>query len=232
VPPRALGAATLDAIIEKVVPIADAAGCYAVGPATAVDVTATLRSGTLTGTVPGVHGDVVVRTTYSRLAPKHRLRAWVQLLALAAQADGRQWRAVTVGRGQGNRARAAVARLRTPDPSLAARHLDDLVELRRAALREPLPMPVAAACAYAQSRHGGDLEVQALDSARRVWHSAFEDIDRHHALCWGEGVELDALLDAPRAGERPWWPDDGTRLGVLARRVWAPLLDHEETETP
>jgi exodeoxyribonuclease V gamma subunit len=232
VPPKALGAATLDAIVEKVVPIAGAAQRYAVGPATVVDVTAALPSGVLTGTVPGVHGEVVVRTTYSRLAPKHRLRAWVQLLALSADHGGaREWRAVTVGRAQGTRPRAAVARLRAPDPNFAAERLEELVQLRRRALREPLPMPVAAACAYAQSRHGGDLEVQALESARRVWRSAFEDVDRHHALCWGEGMALDALLDAPNGDEAVWWPEEGTRLGVLARRVWAPLLDHEETET-
>jgi exodeoxyribonuclease V gamma subunit len=232
VPPKALGAATLDAIVEKVVPIAAAAERYTVGPATGVDVTAALGSCVLTGTVPGVHGSVVVRTTYSRLAPKHRLRAWVQLLALSADRGGAgDWRAVTVGRAQGSRPRAAVARLRAPAAAFAAERLAELVELRRRALREPLPMPVAAACAYAQSRQGGDLEVQALDSARRVWASAYEAEDRHHALCWGEDVALDVLLGPPEKDESVWWPEEGTRLGVLARRVWAPLLDHEETET-
>ena len=34
-------------------------------------------------------------------------------------------------------------------------------------------------------------------------------------------------LGTPDATERAWWPDDRTRFGVLARRVWDVLLRHE-----
>jgi exodeoxyribonuclease V gamma subunit len=218
-----------------------------VGPARAVDAVVDLPSGTaLTGTVPGVHGDVVVRTTYSRLGAKHRLRAWVQLLALVGSRDGTAdgsgggsgggsgtdpaWRAATVGRAQGRRPGASVARLRTPSAPWALQRLDDLVRLRERALREPLPMPVATAFAYARSRHAGDSEVQAMEEATRAWDGGFEKTDEHHVLCFGAGAPLAAVLGVPDRTEQAWWPQDGSRLGVLARRVWEPLLDHEEIE--
>jgi exodeoxyribonuclease V gamma subunit len=75
-----------------------------VGAARAVDVVAALPSGAVvTGTVPGVHDTRVVRAEYSKLGPKHRLRAWVQVLALAASAEApagsrEGWHAATVGR--------------------------------------------------------------------------------------------------------------------------------------
>jgi exodeoxyribonuclease V gamma subunit len=232
VPPRTLGRTTLAEIEQEVLPIAAAARRYTVGDAATVDVTAELPSGTrLSGTVPGVHGDVVVRATYSRLAPKHRLRAWVQLLALVAAQPGRPWRAVTVGRAPGNRPLASVARLTAPDPAEAAAYLDELVRLRELATREPLPMPVAAACAYARTRYGGNSPEQALDAAAKDWNGGFERGDAYHVLCWGEEAPLPGLVGEPDGSDRRRWPQDTAPLGVLARTVWNPLLGHEESET-
>ena len=232
VPPKELGRATLLRIEESVVPIADAARPHAVGPPTAVDVSVDLPDErVLAGTVPGVHGTVVVRAVYSRLAPKHRLRAWVQLLALVAARPEVPWSAVTLGRPQGNRPGVAVSTLTAPSPPSALQRLADLVSLRDRALREPLPVPVAVASAYARSRHGGDREVAAFDDARRTWHQSFEQSDDHHVLCWGELAELDGFAGTPTATEQAWWPDERSRLGVLARRVWDPLLTHERMTT-
>jgi exodeoxyribonuclease V gamma subunit len=230
VPPKELGRATLHDVANRVEPIAQAAARYAVGEPRVVDVRADLPSGgVVSGSVPGVHGDVVVRTVYSRLSAKHRLRAWVQLLALVASAPGEPWRAVTVGRSAARGPGATVAGVRTPSAPWALQRLEDLVRLRERALREPLPMPVDTAHAYARSRHAGDAEVQALDSARRTWQEGFEAKDEYHVLAWGAAASLNDLLGVPDPTERAWWPQDSSRLGVLARRVWEPLLDHEET---
>ncbi|GAA4346361.1 exodeoxyribonuclease V subunit gamma [Angustibacter luteus] len=231
VPPRELGRATLAEVAERVEPIVDAAARYAAGQARVVDVRADLPGGfVVSGSVPGVHGDVLLRSVYSRVSGKHRLRAWVQLLALVASEPDRAWRAVTVGRSAGRSASSTAMGLRTPDPAWAAQRLEELVRLRERATRELLPMPVDTALAYAQSRFAGDAEVQALEDARRVWKSGFEASDEYHELGWGPGAALDDLLGTPDPTEQKWWPQDSSRLGVLARRVWQPLLDHETSQ--
>jgi exodeoxyribonuclease V gamma subunit len=228
VPPRELGRRVLEEVADKVQPLAAAALTQMRGePARVVDVQADLPSGgVVTGTVRGVHGDAVVRTVYSRLAPKHRLRAWVQLLALVASEPSRPWQAVTIGRPPGRRASAMAAQLSMPDPVMAAQWLEQLVRLRDKMLREPLPMPISAACSYATSRFGGDAEVQSLQNARQEWNGGFERTDEAHVTAWG-AVDLDDVLGAPLSDEQPWFPDDGSRFGVLARRVWDLLLRHE-----
>ncbi|KAE8765304.1 exodeoxyribonuclease V subunit gamma [Georgenia thermotolerans] len=232
VPPKELGRAALVDIADRVAPIAEAARRLAGAEARAVDVRATLPSGAvLAGTVPGVRGDTVLRATYSRLAPKHRLRAWVQLLALTVSDPTRPWRAVTVGRAPGRRPGALVATLGAPDPARAGAWLDELLALRERARREPLPLPVSAACAYASSRAAHNTEAQALEEADRDWRGGFERTDEHHVLVWGE-ADLADLAGTPAPDEQAWWPEERTRLGVLARRVWDPLLAHEETEHP
>ena len=50
-----------------------------------IDVRVELGPGrTLPGTVPGLRGGLLASATYSRVAPRQRLAAWVYLLALAA----------------------------------------------------------------------------------------------------------------------------------------------------
>lgn len=232
VPPKELGRTALYEALEMVRPIAAAADHVRTEAASSVDVTAELPGGdVVVGTVPGVHGATLVRSTFSRLAAKHRLRAWVQLLALAAARPGTEWRAVTVGRAPVREPRAAVSILVSPSQEDAARYLAQLVEVRELATREPLPLPVAAAAAYAQGRSAGSEEVVALAAAEAEWRDGFDQDDEHHVLVWGEHPALGDFAESPSATERAWWPQDGTRFGVLARRVWEPLLAHESRET-
>ena len=89
-------------------------------------------------------------------------------------------------------------------------------------------MAVKTSAAYAAARLGGSRE-QALDSAAREWVSDLggEQQDRSHVHVWGDRAPLEALLDQrPADDER--WPDEPTRFGALARRLWTPVLEAEE----
>jgi exodeoxyribonuclease V gamma subunit len=198
------------------------------GPASLVPVSLDLSGELrLTGAVPGVCGDRVVRAVYSRLGPKHRLRAWVQVLALAAAVPGRNWTAITIGRGATARPVAATSTLTAPGAVSALQRLGDLVRLRERAAREVLPLPVETAHAYARSRHAGDLPEQALDAAERAWRRE-RDRDEFLRLCWGGGAPLRVLLAAPAADELAFAAGEDSRLGAYARRLWDPLLAHEQ----
>lgn len=239
-PPGALGGATLAEVRTQVDPLLVAARRHIDGPAASLDVDVTLPdSRRLGGTVHGVHGDVVARAVYSRLGPKHRLRAWVHLLALSASQPHRRFTAVTVGRGAGASTQPRVARLRAPEPDVAIRLLSSLVELYDEAMCEPVPLPLQTSWAYARQRVRGADEVEALAAARdelgcaddaRRGRGGFECVDAYHVLVWGDDLALDDLLGPPSERDRQRAPQESTRFGALSVALWAALDQHEEVQ--
>ncbi len=232
-PPGALGRRLLGEVQAISEPIFAAGAADRVGPARSVDVAVSLPGGrVLAGTVSGVYGDVVARTVYSTLAGKHRLRAWVQLLALAAgdtaSHPGSSWRAATVGRA-GAKARRSV--LSAPPGEDATQLLAWLVDLHAWGHCEPLPLPLGASHAYAERRELGESEPDALDAAAKVWADREAD-DAYHRIVWGEAYPFLALLAAPAIPAEqvsPVGPAETSRFAVLARQLWIPLLAAEET---
>jgi exodeoxyribonuclease V gamma subunit len=183
----------------------------------------------LTGTVTGLRGDAVQTTTFSRVGAKHRLNAWVRLLALTAAHPDPPREAVTVGRGREDG--IAIARIPALTGEQALRELQVLVDLHDRALREPLPMACKTSAAYAEARRaGGD----ARRAACSQWESGRfdgEDADPEHVLAFGGRITFEDLLEEPpRDDERgPGWDaEEPTRFGRLAVRLWTPLLDVEE----
>ncbi len=104
-PPGPLGdtaLADVKAVVEALVAEVETLPCGQTDPA-AVEVDIELPGGcSLVGTVPGVRGDTVLRCTYSKLAPKHRLRAWAMFLALSAAFPEMAPSAVTIGQAGGS----------------------------------------------------------------------------------------------------------------------------------
>jgi exodeoxyribonuclease V gamma subunit len=235
-PPGPLGAGLLGAVGRRVDRLVVASEPYRTTDAATVDVEVGLPGRRrLLGSVRGVRGDCVLTVTYSTVRAKQRLRAWVELLALAAVRPEAAVRAVVVGRGP--RDTVAVVTLGPVSPGDALEHLAELAAVRDAGLRAVLPLPVGAGEAYAASRARGGKVGKAWYAGRKEWESGFrlprEDADAEHLLVWGDRVPFDALHDAELGGEEPGrgYASEPTAFARLARRVWQPLLDHEHVSS-
>jgi exodeoxyribonuclease V gamma subunit len=220
-PPGALGSAVLTKVRGRVAPLVAAGAPLLARPGRSVDVRLAVGGRELSGTVNGVRDDAVVSVTYSSLSARHRARAWVQALALAAMEGA--GRAVTVGR-YGSRVRTSTI-VAPADPAAA---LAGLVDLHDRGMCEPLPMATKTSAAYATARLSGGTVEQALESAGREWRSSFggEREDGPVRYVWGGSPALpDLLVAVPGDGEQ--WPGESTRFGALACRLWAPVRDAE-----
>ncbi len=223
-PPGRLGVRKAKEIRDRARDLAAAALQHRAIGGDAHDINVDLGAGRrLTGTVTPVFGQRTVSVTYSKLAPKHVLAAWIGLVALAAEKPGGDWTALCIGRGK-SRNRIATRLFAAPqDPVAVAR---DLVALYDAGRREPLPLPLKTSCAWAQARRDDEDPYQA---ARATWEtSGFhpgENGERAHVRVWGEKPTLDRLLGPPRPGEEI--PGEDTRMGALAARLWLPVLAAE-----
>jgi exodeoxyribonuclease V gamma subunit len=212
------------------------------GEARSLDVKLTLRDGrVLSGTVPGLAGDVLRTVVYSRVSARHRIAAWVRLLALTAAHPEREFEALTVGRApSGSDALVTVARIPLLDGDPAARrelaldHLEVLADLRDRGLREPPPLACLASAAYARAARDGR---DPLAAARREWESAWsfprEDAEPEHVLAFDGVRTIEELLDAPARSDEQgafWDPAEPRRFGRWARRLWDGLLGVEEVQ--
>jgi exodeoxyribonuclease V gamma subunit len=233
-------------VIERVRPVVEELAGRALGLVgrdhgpESVDVRAVLDDGTaLSGTVAGVHGDTLLSATFSRVSARHRIAAWIRLLALTAARPERPFQAITIGRTP----RGAIVRtVRIPPlgPDAAGRRrealrqLDVAVDLWSRGMREPLPFACVSSAAYAWAAAAGD---DAEAAARKQWESGWdrprEDADAEHQLVHGEVRAFDDVLaEPPRADESgPGWDEaETTRFGRYARRAWAGALRAEEVD--
>lgn len=222
------GITAVEGIARGVGVVRDAASAYLTAPARAVDVAVDLGGRRLTGTVTGVHDSVLLDASYSRLAPKQRLASWTRLLAVAATTGEPTWRAVAIGPLKPDAPKARRATLAPPEDP--AEVLRQLVEVYDRGMAEPLPLAPKTSERYAAGRRAGLAVEEARIDADKEWSGTFgEHTDEAVRFVHGGVVDFDRLWQAPPApGER--WPDEATRFGVLARRVWDPLLARENLE--
>jgi exodeoxyribonuclease V gamma subunit len=242
-PPGVLG----KPVIARLYPVVEAIAQIAHGFAPAgseskpIDVQLTLGDGRLLSGTVGVRGEgVLANTTYSRLAPKHRLAAWVRLLAATAAAPEQPLSSATIGRAGRDADERAVMVSVIPalggDPTTRARAANEalhgLVDLYDRGLREPLPLPCASAAAYARARHVGE---DALADARAQWESAFnyprEDQELEHQLALGGQLTVEELMAIPARSDEcgeGWLEAEPSRFARLAHRLWSGLLTREE----
>lgn len=191
----------------------------------------------LVGTVPGVHGDLLRAVTYSRVAAKHRLAAWVRLLALSAAHPERAFEAATVGRSPRRGSGVTISTLPALGEDGAARHamamahLAVLLDIFDRGMREPVPLFCKTSAAFAEAVMAGrDPEAAMRREWETTWDFPREDLEAEHQLVLGGVRTLAELLAEPlRDDERgPGWDGGGpTRVGRYARRLWAGLLERE-----
>ncbi|MEJ5944116.1 exodeoxyribonuclease V subunit gamma [Pseudokineococcus basanitobsidens] len=241
-PPGPLGERVLAEAGREAEEVVRASAPERAEPAGPVDVEADVAGVRLVGTVTGVRGRVTLRVTASRLGARHRLEAWLDLLALSAGAPRAGWRAVAVGRGG---ARVVLGPL---DEEEARTALAELVGLHRAGLLAPLPLPLRTGFAYAERRRAGRSVDVARRAAAQEWEGGTypgENAEAEHVLLHGAGSRAAVLWGTPSGpddrepgapgvdGRAPdesgpgWSPDERDRFGALARRLWDRVLDAE-----
>ena len=233
-PPGELGRRVVDGVMAEVEPLVAASEELRIGPARTVDAAVDAAGRRLFGTVGAIYDSTVVRVEYSRLSPKHRLRAWAQLLALSVAHPDTSWTAVTVGRDR--REGVASSRLGPVDADTARQHLAELVEMRSEGLCAPLPLAVRTSAAYAAKREN-TTAANATALAEKEWASdryEAEQADPAHRLVWGDPAPFEVLLaEKATDDEQPlgWLSDEPHRFGALARRLWEPLRAAEKLES-
>jgi exodeoxyribonuclease V gamma subunit len=223
-PPLALGQRVVDDVWPLVDAIAArAATTIAAGAARTIDVRVDLGPpGVVAGSVGGVHGPTLMTVTFATVAPKHRLGAWVRLLALSAAHPHETFDAVTIGRAG---RRLGVASIPAIPAERALELLAELVELYRHGLREPLPI-------YART---SELLARRPAAAAGEWETTDqsfpkEDRDPEHQLRFRGVLPFAQLLaERPRPDEEgAGWTADGSRAARYAHRLWDGLLAVEE----
>jgi exodeoxyribonuclease V gamma subunit len=242
-PPDLLAESVLARVCPVVEQLVAAADDYVPRAETSVsvDVKVDLANGRrLVGTVPGVRGRLVATLTYSRVAPRHRLAAWVYLLALSLARPATAFEAVTLGRCRTDGPRGCevtVARIRMSG-SAEARHaealrqLSVLVDLFDRGMREPLPLYCKTSAAYAAAvTAGDDGRAAAGTDWTSGWNFPKEDVEPEHRLVLsGTRTAAERVDEPPRADEQgEGWPtDEPSRVGCYASRLWDGLSSHEE----
>jgi exodeoxyribonuclease V gamma subunit len=233
-PPFGFGHAALDVVAPMVNRLVDVCAPLYTGERETMDVAVDLGDNRrLTGTVsdlyrrPDGSATALLRTYYSSLAPRHRIRIWVELLAVAAHDPDRAWQAIATGRG--GRTRLSRSVLGAPADPLTL--LRAVVDLRERGLREPLPLAPRTSHRYAALRLSNRAESVAMVAAQKEWQDRFGDAtDRYVQYVYRGNPHWHNLVEATPAADETAWFDDTKRFGVLSRRLWEPLLAHESLE--
>lgn len=236
-PPSTLGISVLREVADRAQPLVAGAQRLRDGAAKhARDIDIDLGDRRITGTIDDLFGHRQVTVTYSNLGPRQRIRGWLDALALACAHPDHNWTVHSIGNHRSGAQRAQIAPLPEPD---ARDWLRRLVDVYERGLREPLPIPVRTAEAWANDHHlvlrgaNGRPDAQALRrwETPRFNDSGFpgDDADAWHVRAWGPDAPYASLASGLRADEEAA-AQGPHRLGHYAWLVWGPLLSsgHEQ----
>lgn len=217
-PPGTLGTTILRDVGRDASRVAQRLAELRTGDPRQVTVAVDLPNGVrLVGAVGDVYGQSIVRATFSKAKPRDDLRLWPELLALAAVGQAGSAQLVAKDRD---------LLLSAPAPDLALVILAELVELYRSGMLAPLPLLPATSLSYAKRRAsatGVSASIRAADYGS--WRGKYGDSALPEVIAlWGPEQDLSVLLaEKPMSDEN--WFEEGTRFGMLARRLWQPVLN-------
>ncbi len=163
------------------------------------------------------HGNELLQVEFSSLQPRHRLIAWLRLLALSAAVPG-DWQARVVGKGRRTM-------LVAPPQEVARGLLGRYLAVYALGMSQPLPALPRIGAAWAgyrvSHRDPGDPLVS-RKNLDRCWEWESDDY-------WRTFFAFPALLDLPAAGVAipDADPRERTLVGALATCIWEPLLAAE-----
>jgi exodeoxyribonuclease V gamma subunit len=228
-PPGELGTRPLKEIKSIVEQIAGATRAFGEHAPASLDVNVALPDGRrLAGTIAGVCGSTIRAISYSRVRPRERVRAWVRLLALSAARPGEAYEALVIGRARRDvrGAGVTVVRIAPLPPREVDEHLATIIDLHDRGMREPLPLASETSAAYAQAGER---------AAAAAWSSGYatydkEDRQPEHVMAFGGEISFHELLAARPHPDEAWHPDEYTRFGQYARRLWDAILARERLE--
>ncbi len=197
-PPGDLGTAALHDIAGSAQQVVNQALELRTGEPVTTDVTLDLGVGRrLTGRVPDLYGDTLLRVSYSRLNAKQALGLWLDLLALQATEPGFEVRGVVVAKDR-------LGRIKPIDPELARSTLARWAAVRHEGLQRLCHLPLETGRAWALGR--GNRSV-AWKNAMKKWEwdkfrPERDDPAWTHFL--GQRAGLDRLPDLERLAEDVW----------------------------
>ena len=164
------------------------------------------------GVIEGIHGDVLVLVTASKLKPRDRLTAWVHLAALSAHDPSRQWRALLIG--DDGKSGVASARVELSDSSVALKVLTTVVDLFERSMCDAIPFFPAT------SEKLVPMNDYSLKNARSAWEGdRGESTDKWiRKLFAADFASLTKLL-VRESEKAPGW-GSGCRVERWAQRIW------------
>jgi exodeoxyribonuclease V gamma subunit len=182
----------------------------------------------LVGALDRVYGRTQVECMYSQLGARHDVAAWVR--HLAARAAGLPVDdAVLVGRDEKNS--VCVRRFAPLEAAHARSLLVDLVDVYRVGHRVPLPLFPSASRQYVRTllkKADDDAAQRALNAARFEFGKMFGEAHDAYVKLAFRGQ--DALADETSGDGEGALP--GLRFVEISRRVFEPLLRHQEDLDP
>ena len=160
-------------------------------------------------------GGVVWQAEYSQLQPRHRLAAWLRVLALAASGDG--GRAHLVGKG-------SQVQLQAPPADLAGDLLGRYLAIYALGLTRPLPAPPRLTEFWASCRSTGHDPMDPFRKKRRDQLWSWESDPSWTTFFSYPDLLSIGLDDVSVPGVQP---GESSLLGALASAIWLPVLAAE-----